>query len=84
VEIYVVSFVAGLIFAKDIRMGAVAGVFVGILAVLASGAMDVEGLLALASMPELLPSVGPRAVLALCIFALTGAAGGLIRGKLFR
>jgi hypothetical protein len=84
VEIYVVSFFAGLVFTKDMRMGALAGIFVGVLAVLAAGGMGIEALLALASTPEMLPLIGPRAVLALCIFALTGAAGGLIRNKLSR
>jgi hypothetical protein len=81
VENYLVSFFAGLVFAKDMRTGALAGIIVGVLAALVSGGMEI---LALSSSPALLAVIGPRLVLAVFIFGLAGAAGGLVRDKLSR
>jgi hypothetical protein len=81
-EIYLVSFLAGLLFTKDVKRGAVVGVIVGVLTAVVMGWLGIAVIAA--AMPGLLAIFGPQLLLTAFISGLAGAAGGLVRGLLMQ
>ncbi len=75
---YLLTFLAGLIFARTPSGGAFAGIVVGVLVLVLAGGFGFAFLAA----SGLLALFGPQLLLEVLVYALTGAAGGFVRSLL--
>jgi hypothetical protein len=76
--VYLLTFLAGLIFARTPGGGAFAGIVVGVLMLVLAGGFG----LAFLAASGLLALFGPQLLLEAFIYGLTGAAGGFVRSLL--